>query len=41
MNAVLAALSSCLANAFRSRAALQMEILALRHQLAVCQRAAK
>ena len=41
MNAVLAALTACLANAFRSRAALQMEILTLRHQLAVYQRWAK
>ena len=41
MNAVLAALTACFANAFRSRAALQMEILALRHQLAVHERSAK
>ena len=34
-------ITACFANAFRSRAALQMEILLLRHQLAVYQRSAK
>jgi hypothetical protein len=41
MNAVIAALSACLANAFRARTARQIEILALRHQLATYQRSAK
>ena len=38
MLAVLRALASFLPTLFRSRASLQMEILALRHQLAVYQR---
>ncbi|HTP28052.1 MAG TPA: hypothetical protein VMK12_20665, partial [Anaeromyxobacteraceae bacterium] len=38
MNAVLIALVASLRASFRSRAALQLEVLALRHQLAVYQR---
>ncbi len=41
MNAVLVAIYACIVNAFRSRASMQLEILALRHQLAVYQRSAK
>lgn len=40
-NAVLSALFAFLAGSFRSRAALQIEILALRHQLTVLQRSVK
>jgi len=41
MTTILAALISFVVNAFRSRAALHMENLALRHQLAVYQRATR
>jgi len=41
MGAVLSALLAGLATIFRSRRALQLEILALRHQLAICQRTVK
>ena len=38
MSAVLVAALAFLANSFRSRVSMQLEILALRHQLAVYQR---
>lgn len=38
MKAVLVALLACLRAAFRTRVSLQLEVLALRHQLAVYQR---
>ena len=38
MKAVLLALLASLRSAFRTRMALQLEVLALRHQLAVYQR---
>jgi len=41
MGAVLSALLAGFATIFRSQRALQLEILALRHQLAVYQRAVK
>jgi putative transposase len=41
MHAVFPALIAWIASTFRSRTAMQIEILALRHQLAVCQRSAK
>ena len=41
MNSILQALWAFIASFFRTRASMQMEILALRHQLAVCQRSVK
>jgi len=41
MNAILFALFAFLSTSLRSRASLQLEILALRHQLAVYKRSAK
>ena len=41
MRNVLRALLSFIVSLFRSRASMQLEILALRHQLAVCQQSVK
>ena len=41
MKSVLKAVASSVVSFFRSRAEMQLEILALRHQLAVCQRSVK
>ena len=41
MRSVLKVVASAVVSFFRSRAEMQLEILALRHQLAVCQRSVK
>ena len=41
MRSVIRALVSFVVSFFRARAAMQLEILALRHQLTVCHRSAK